>query len=150
MENKDCWRTPPILFGKLNDSYRFIYDMAASNENKLCDKFFTIDDDSLSIDWPDEWKWCNPPYSNPLPWVQKAAESGKCVMLLNQDTSTKWFRVIKERAERIIFLTERVRFVRWDTLEVGKSNNKCQMIIVFGDKDSDKKQSVEILSIDEL
>ena len=42
---------------------KFEYDLAASAENAKCKKYFTIEDDSLSFEWPKAWCWLNPPFS---------------------------------------------------------------------------------------
>lgn len=54
------------------------------------------DFDGLSIEWP-EMVFVNPPYSNILPFVEKAISSWrswrtKIVMLLPVRTDTKWFK----------------------------------------------------------
>ena len=102
----DLWRTPPEVFNTLNLEFGFVADMASSHENALCETHFTEEDDSLSFDWAKminalvlgnqtKYVWCNPPYSNPLPWVKKAIESQSnglgVVMLLNYDHSVTWF-----------------------------------------------------------
>lgn len=55
--------------------------------------------DGLLIDWPDR-TFVNPPYSNPLPWVEKGVremQRGRRVaFLLKADTSTRWFRLLHE------------------------------------------------------
>ena len=53
----------------------------------------------LEVSWGHR-TYVNPPYSNPLPWVEKAIEESKkgktIIMLLNVDTSTKWFAKLNE------------------------------------------------------
>ncbi|MDA5624412.1 phage N-6-adenine-methyltransferase, partial [Pasteurella multocida] len=48
----------------------------------------------------------NPPYSNPLPFVQRVAELRNAgylvVMLLPADKSTKWYQVIQDNATEVI------------------------------------------------
>lgn len=79
----DNWRTPPEPFHNLDREFNFVADMASDHDNHLCDLYFTEEDDSLSFDWYSviealvnkrgtKYAWCNPPYSNPLPWVKKA------------------------------------------------------------------------------
>lgn len=69
--------------------------------------------DGLKIDWKDK-TYVNPPYSNPLPWVEKAIEENKkgktIVMLLKVDTSTRWFKRINEAQGKIFWLNGRLRF----------------------------------------
>lgn len=149
--NKDCWQTPLELFKPIDDKYNFEVDVCASAENALCEYFWTVDDDCLQKDWGDGggFVWCNPPYSNPLPFVEKCQQYGYAVMLLNQDTSTKWAKIVFEKASKVILLSDRVRFINPVTLEVGKSNPKCQMIVVF-DKDSNPGVDIRWCSIKEI
>ena len=73
--------------------------------------------DGLNIDWKDK-TYVNPPYSNPLPWVEKAIEENKkgktIVMLLNVDTSTKWFAKLNEANAHFIWFSERLKFSEAD------------------------------------
>lgn len=152
----DLWRTPPEVFNTLNNEFDFIADMACSNENTLCDIFFTEEEDSLSFDWahrlkPPKYKheyvWCNPPYSNPMPWVKQAAQAQLhglgVVMLLNNDTSVGWFaEALKTVSEiRHIIADEtpegkreyssgRLDFIDHEG-KPAKGNNKPQFVLVF-------------------
>jgi len=64
------------------------------------------------------WKdrtFVNPPYSKPMPWVEKAIAENKkgkmIVMLLKVNTSTKWFaRLIEAKAE-IMWFNKRLKFL---------------------------------------
>jgi phage N-6-adenine-methyltransferase len=96
---KDSWRSPPEVFYPLNAKFRFRFDMAASDDNALCRRYFTAEDSALGRQWPRAWKWCNPPYSQPLPWVEHAAQYRRTVMLLNQDTSTELARLARRTAK---------------------------------------------------
>ena len=149
--NKDCWQTPLELFKPIDDKYNFEVDVCASPENALCEYFWTVDDDCLQQDWGDGsgFVWCNPPYSNPLPFVEKCQEYGYVVMLLNQDTSTKWAKIVFEKASKVILLSDRVRFINPVTMEVGKSNPRCQMIVIF-DKSSNSGVDIRWCSIKEI
>ncbi len=72
------------------------------------------DINGLDIEWKDR-TYVNPPYSNPLPWVEKAIEEWKkgkmIVMLLRVDTSTKWFAKLIEAKAEILWFNKRLRFV---------------------------------------
>ena len=153
----DLWRTPPEVFNTLNNEFGFVADMASTGANKLCELNFTEDDNSLSINWCHavareysftchrDYVWCNPPYSDIKPWVDKAIEAQLnglgTVMLLNQDTSVGWFY------EALQYVSE-IRFITGDKKENGsftggrlafidqegkpaKGNNKPQFILVF-------------------
>jgi len=82
--------------------------------------------DGLSIDWKDK-TFVNPPYSNPLPWVEKAIrERGKrIVMLLNVDTSTKWFSKLNEANAHFLFINGRLQY------STGKPCPKPSMLVIL-------------------
>ena len=71
LDKVDDRRTPPELWELLNREFGFTLDVAASEANALCDRFYTIDDDALTQRWPGV-VWCNPPYSNLAAWAAKA------------------------------------------------------------------------------
>lgn len=150
----DYWRTPIELFESLNAEFDFVADMASTDENALVPLHYTEESDSLSFDWAEEinqffpsvrsWVWCNPPYSNPKPWVEKALESQRnglgVVLLLNADTSTEWFLKALSGVSEIRNITGytqggswkngRIQFIQSEKLRAS-SNNKAQTILVF-------------------
>lgn len=152
----DLWRTPPEVYQNLNREFDFIADMAASHENALHNYYFTEKDDSFSFEWAEKLKvhirpfgpsfvWCNPPYSNPKPWVKKALEAQAdglgVVMLLNADDSTEWFKIAEPVVSEIRRITgyydenDKFKNGRLAFLDAfGKpipGNNKAQFILVF-------------------
>lgn len=56
----------------------------------------------------------NPPYSNPLPWVEHAIkehQKGKdVVLLLKMDTSTRWFTRLQEAGAMFLWVNGRLRY----------------------------------------
>ena len=124
----DNWATPQKVYDKLNDDFNFCADMAASDQNYKHVNYCTKDDSSLDFDWHHEYKWggdfvwCNPPYSNISPWVDKAIDAQSkglgTVMLVMADPSVKWFAKAQKYASEIRFVTEgRIAF-----LNDGKTN----------------------------
>jgi phage N-6-adenine-methyltransferase len=71
LDKVDDRRTPRSLFDPLDEEFGFTLDAAASAENALCDRFYTLEDDALTQRWQGI-VWCNPPYSNLAAWVAKA------------------------------------------------------------------------------
>ena len=139
---RDSWRTPKQVFDYLNDEFGFVLDVAASDENHLCDDYYTIDDDSLNQPWDrGGYVWCNPPYSNSRNFVEKAIEE-KCgtVMLLPADTSTKWFQECVDSCDEIRFIIGgRLSFIH---PESGKpmGGGKAGSLLMIWYPESDMKQ----------
>ena len=74
---------PAETFAPLDERFHFSLDVAASEHNAKCGRFFDIDDDGLSRSWTGERVWCNPPYSEIRPWVEKAwAECGRAPVIV--------------------------------------------------------------------
>lgn len=84
----------------------------------------------LLHDWRDEVVWCNPPYSNPRPWVAKAPTAKRCVMLLKADTSTAWWRDAIALAGEVLFLKKRLVFGGYGG---GKNTAKFPNVLVVWD-----------------
>lgn len=139
---RDCWATPQWLFNHYNGQFNFVMDIAANEHNAKCSRFLTKEDDALTVDFTTlvgkgEWLWCNPPYSNVMPWVEKAIDNQSkgigTVVLLKNDTSTKWFEKCVENASRIDFLINgRVNFIQPSDDVKASSNNFSSVVIVFG------------------
>ncbi len=70
--------------------------------------------DGLTSEWLSP-SYCNPPYSDPAPWVEKAiSESMRgvyVVMLVRVDTSTKWWMRLVEYGARFAFFLGRIKFI---------------------------------------
>lgn len=152
----DLWRTPPEVFNTLNKEFNFAADMASTDHNKLCERNFTEEDDSLSFDWAERLKpvtemfgntyaWLNCPYSNPMPWVKKSLEAQSkglgVVMLLNADHSVGWFaealkgvseirNVIADEKESGGYSSGRLAFLNGEG-EPEPGNNRPQFVLVF-------------------
>ncbi|MDK9560977.1 DNA N-6-adenine-methyltransferase [Gallibacterium anatis] len=146
--DKDCYRTPKYVFNWLNSRFKFDIDGCATEENNLSYHYIGKDgivEDFLTFEPLDliarlEFShftiFVNPPYSNPLPFVKRAAELKAwgflVVMLLPADKSTKWYQVIQESATEVIDIVGgRISFLHPLTGEEVKGNNKGSMIAVF-------------------
>lgn len=64
--------TTPEVFGPLNERFHFTIDVAASDHNAKCERFFNSWTNGLKQHWSLERVWCNPPHSNIEPWIEKA------------------------------------------------------------------------------
>jgi phage N-6-adenine-methyltransferase len=119
------WRTPRWLFDKVNFVFgTFDCDVAATEENRLCERF-TPDAFDRSVKWG-ERNWCNPPYAKMMPWVEEALwrrdnEGVFTTILAPAAVGTKWFNLLATESAAIYFLPRRVQFVHPETFEVGKA-----------------------------
>lgn len=151
--DKDSYRTPKYSFNWLEYRfYRFHIDGCSNGKDSLCPQWIgkgsDICEDFLSDELFDRLLYeviehaeplrifVNPPYSNPLPFVERAAALMKqgylVVMLLPADKSTKWYQVIQDNATEVIDIVGgRINFIHPITGEEVKGNNKGSMVAVF-------------------
>lgn len=121
--------TDPILFSQLNQRFAFTVDVAAAAHNAKCSRFYDLEKNGLLQTWANERVWCNPPYSNIRPWVEKAiaeTEAELIVMLLpaNRTEQSWWQELIEPNRDnggrlRVEFMKGRLRFVQAGKQEIG-------------------------------
>jgi DNA N-6-adenine-methyltransferase Dam len=85
----DNFATPDYLYQSLEREFGLTLDPCPLDPEP--------DKDGLLLDWTGEVVYCNPPWSDPLPWVNKALAS-RCitVFVLPARTDTEWFRRLKD------------------------------------------------------
>ena len=108
----DEWATPRDRWAEWNAEFGFTLDAAATTENALCERHFTLEDDGLAQEWTGT-VWCNPPYSTVDKWVEKGYRSSltgcTVVMLVPARTDTRWWHAWATKADPR-FLKGRLRF----------------------------------------
>lgn len=75
-------------------------------------KHYSIIDDGLSSDWHG-FIWCNPPYSNPTPWVDKFIAHNNGLALV-PTSKAKWFKNLWQLADGLLMLESNFKFERLD------------------------------------
>lgn len=135
---RDRWQTPIDIFNALDLEFGFWLDAAASESNALCAHYLTESDNSLNIEWQSYGAiWCNPPYSDIGPWVEKAAEQCRrqcqtVVMLLPADISTGWFSSALRTADELRLITDgRIQFVPASNTGKRQSNTKGSILFIW-------------------
>ena len=127
--NTDLWATPQKFFEMLDAEFNFTLDPCCNEENKKCEKYYTLETDGLSQNWDNESIFMNPPYGREIgKWVKKASEArgGVCVCLLPARTDTKWFHDYIYKQSEIRFIKGRLKF--------GNATNSApfpSMVVVF-------------------
>lgn len=127
---KDDWTTPKWLFDELNAEFRFTVDLCASDENALCSKYYTKQNNGMLAQLSGERVFCNPPYGRSATgdWIKKCAtsEADICVMLIPARTDTKAFH-------EYIYGKAEIRFIK-GRLKFGGAKNGApfpSMIVIF-------------------
>lgn len=121
---KDLAQTPhwfiESLCAVLGIEY-FELDVCALEATKKAGSCFSLaerGENCLELDW-DLWNWCNPPFSDILPFNEKAAEQAGCgfrntALIMPNSPETKYIRFAKKHADTIIEMPFRLKFLRPD------------------------------------
>ncbi len=111
------WRTPPDLFAALDDEFQFDLDLAASDENHLCERYYTEARDAFGQPW-DGTCYLNPPYgrgqSRWLAYAQLATlthEAETVVILIPARTDTAAWHDYAMHADEIRLIRGRLKFL---------------------------------------
>lgn len=121
---------PAGVFAEFHQRFRFTVDVAASAENAKCPRFYTEQNCGLSASWAGERVYCNPPFSDIAPWIQKAWAETRAelvVMLLpaNRTEQGWWQTGIEPFRDQALspltteFLSGRIRFMKPGQNKVG-------------------------------
>lgn len=117
--DSDSWGTPKYIIDYVTKSYGdLVFDAACTADNCIVQgqTLHYPDMDLLTIPWNlPGWIWCNPPYSNVGPFIDKAIESLEIygqlsVFLVRADLSTKWMNKALDTGASIEFITHRIKF----------------------------------------
>jgi phage N-6-adenine-methyltransferase len=120
--SKQNYVTPVELLNRVQERLcieQFTFDLAADADNAVCPTFYTEEDNALSADvsWYNGpgWAWCNPPYANIAPWVEKAAKEAdrgtQIIMLVPASVGSNWWSDWVLPYAYITHLNGRIKFV---------------------------------------
>jgi len=138
--DKDTWATPQYLFNWLNSIYDFDIDLCADVDNSKCSNWIDIEDNSLIRDWFSygDTGFCNPPYSNIKPWIDKAIAEAKkgftTVMLIPTPNGESHYKQIFESATSLSFITGRIAFYNPILKKEVGGNTRGSCVVEFSRK----------------
>lgn len=128
----DVRLTPPNLIKSLGE-----FDLDPCSPNNLkwktAQEFYSLENNQNGLELPWHGRiWLNPPYSNWVPFMQKLAEHNNGIALIFARTETKgFFDWVWPKADSILFLKRRVKFLRADG-EKGGSSTAPSVLISYG------------------
>jgi hypothetical protein len=108
------WYTPPELFDRLG--IRFDLDVAAPPDGVAwvpADRYVNEVDNGLWVPWTGR-VWCNPPYDDIEPWVDRITSHGDGMLLVFSRTETRAWQKAARHASATAFLRDRLSFIRDD------------------------------------
>lgn len=108
-DNTVEWETPAALFVELDGEFKFNLDPCCTWVSAKCDRFYTAEDDGLTMGWAPSRVFMNPPYGYQIKrWMRKAYEESQAgalvVCLVPARTDTAWWHDYASKGE--------VRFIR--------------------------------------
>lgn len=112
----DTWLTPKWILQQLGE---FDLDPCAAKENiKWTGARFYFSKTSDGLSAESVWSgrvFCNPPFSNSVPWIRRCAQHGFGITLVPSTTeSGVWRDCVWPRAKAILLMAGRVRFCNPD------------------------------------
>jgi len=120
-DEKDLAQTPWWFIKALENflGVSFNLDVCALEETAKCFSFYSLEDgwggDGLVCRWS-EYNWCNPPYSDIKPWVNRAIEEARVgkitAMLIPDKPETAISRHARFAADTVIHMPFRLNFIR--------------------------------------
>jgi len=105
----DSWCTPKWLADLLG---RFDLDPCANEQSHIdAEHKWHADIDGHARNWRRDSVFCNPPYSNVLPWAVKlAAHDGPWCALLKLDPTTRWWATLMTATPTVAPFRKRIKF----------------------------------------
>lgn len=130
-ENKnDNWLTPKALIKSLG---YFDLDPCCPNQMpwRTAKKMICLPNNGLEKPWKGR-VWCNPPFSKPLPWIEKMISHQNGILLLSgKGPETKWGQLALNKCEAVLFLKGRPLFF-YENGEESKGKWMPIMLLAFG------------------
>lgn len=119
---KDYAQTPVWFMSALFEAFGFVpdLDVCAQAETAKAEAFYCLADglDGLALPWSPS-NWCNPPFSDITPWIEKAfieqrTNGATTYMIFPDSPETGYCRASWALADRIYHMPFRMRFIRPD------------------------------------
>jgi hypothetical protein len=134
----DEWYTPPHVFHALGGS--FDLDVASPGRNVTpwipADRFIT--ENGLEAIWHG-FVWMNAPFGGRnglVPWLAKFFAHGSGIALVPDRTSAPWWQQYAPRAELILFVAPKLKFIGTDG-KPGKSPAQGTCLMATGERGRD-------------
>ena len=128
------WYTPPHIFDGLG-----VFDLDPCQPVGGVKwipalQYYTLEDDGLTSEWYGR-VWLNPPYGKQTPqWLSKMHKHHSGIALLFARTDCAWFHDYVAKADAILFLKGRVKFVDGLGVSGGNGAGSGSMLIAWGDE----------------
>ena len=121
-KDSDAWYTPAQYLESAREVLGGFdldpFSSESANEVVQASRYFTVEDDALTLEWHAETLWMNPPYSRSVcaPAVDRlvrefeARRVENAIALTNNATDTKWFKTLAGAGAAVCFTDHRIAF----------------------------------------
>tara|TARA_R110000851_G_scaffold137955_1_gene274087 strand:+ start:447 stop:836 length:390 start_codon:yes stop_codon:yes gene_type:complete len=118
--DQDCAQTPWWFIESVEyfTSLKIQLDVCASSSTAKSNFYFSLEenDNGLLDDWSHlNANWCNPPYSDIKPWVEKVSDESKLgcttLMLIPDKPEVGYTRLARQHADTVIHMPFRLNFL---------------------------------------
>lgn len=138
----DTWLTPLNLIKDIGGE--FYLDPCAFPNHRTATHLISLPDDGLATQWFGR-VWCNPPYSDVEPWLEKMLEHGNGVALVFARMGTKWAQRQIPKCYAVQFLKRRVKFLKADGSE-GNQPSCDSMLLYYGEQEINKELGIYFIN----
>ena len=145
--DSDNWHTPDDVVQAARNVMGSInldpFSSAEANTRIKADKFYTKEDDALTLDWEGDTVFINPPYGRGV--MPKAADKiieqyqagsfKQGILLMNNTTDTTYFHKLRRIANAVCFTEGRIAFVspaEDGVMKQVSGNTRGQVLFYFG------------------
>jgi phage N-6-adenine-methyltransferase len=142
-DEKDTYKTPRYLIERLEKEFgQFTLDAAANDENKICDRYISKEENALVSEWSTSGiVFCNPPYSQKQQFLDKAIEQAKSgqkiIMLVPASPETQFFKSCKDKSDWLLCINGRLVFDGVGNSNAGQA--KFATMLVFFNREKTEK-----------
>jgi len=146
-EASDNWHTPAEWIERFREVLGGIeldpFSSEAANGTVRALRFFTKERPAAQQDWTANTVFMNPPYSLHIcfPAISRLVDEfkrgrvGAAIVLVNNMTDTKWFRLLEDAADLSCNITGRISFLTKDNKRIS-GNTRGQTIFLLANKTS--------------
>jgi len=137
----DGWYTPQWMVDAARTTMGSIdtdpATCAAAQAIVQAETWYTAAENGLTQPWSGH-VWCNPPYSNPMPWAERmvalyqSGAIGAGMMLVNCTCSPKWARLLWRQANAVCLLSSRIDFWHPSKSNANGSYDRDSALFYFG------------------
>lgn len=114
-------------------------DLFADQDNKLCEKYWSAENDAFAKDWSEfEYFWCNPPYSMMGRVVEKIKTDGVQGILIAPEWRTRdWWDPLNKMVEGAIYFPMGTKLFETEKGPAGPTKWGAWAMLVNGKRDSE-------------